>query len=127
MIMDCDSRNDTVVMTSRRSPTVVEVLATYSHSAQAANLQLCRTVALASPACAPRPSAKRPWRLRERLNERDIADLIIAYRDGATAASLATAHGMSLRSIKRLLHTAGIRRTPPTRRSVKITPTTTYP
>jgi hypothetical protein len=106
---------------------MVEVLATYSHSAQAANLQLCRTVALASPACAPRPSAKRPWRLRERLNERDIADLIIAYRDGATAASLATAHGMSLRSIKRLLHTAGIRRTPPTRRSVKITPTTTYP
>jgi hypothetical protein len=106
---------------------MVEVLATYSHSAQAADLQLCRTVALASPACAPRPSAKRPWRLRERLDERDIADLIIAYRDGATAASLATAQGMSLRSIKRLLHTAGIRRTPPTRRSVKITPTTTYP
>jgi hypothetical protein len=25
MIMDCDSRNDTVVMTSRRSPTVVDL------------------------------------------------------------------------------------------------------
>jgi hypothetical protein len=84
-------------------------------------------MALTSPARTPRPTATRPWSLRDRLTERDIADLIIAYRDGATAASLATTHGMSLRSIKRLLHTAGIRRTPPTRRSVKTTPTTTYP
>jgi hypothetical protein len=43
-----------------------------------------------------------------------IADLITAYRDGATAASLAAAHGVSLKSVKRLLRTAGIRRTPPT-------------
>jgi hypothetical protein len=84
-------------------------------------------MALTSPARTPRSTATRPWSLRDRLTERDITDLIIAYRHGATAASLATTHGMSLRSIKRLLHSAGIRRTPPTRRSVKTTPTTTYP
>src|SRR4051794_16620336 len=75
----------------------VEVLAAYSHSAQATDLQLCRTAALTSPVRAPKPSAKRPWSLRDRLDERDIADLITAYRDGATAASLATTQGLSLR------------------------------
>lgn len=33
------------------------------------------------PVRAPRTSAKRPWSLRDRLDERDIADLITAYRD----------------------------------------------
>ena len=41
--------------------------------------------------------------------------LITAYRNGATAASLAATHGMSFSSIKRLLHTAGVHRTPSTR------------
>jgi DNA-directed RNA polymerase specialized sigma24 family protein len=63
-------------------------------------------VALASPERAARPRAKRPWSLRERLDERELTELIIAYRDGATAASLATTHGVSLSSVKRLLHTA---------------------
>jgi signal transduction histidine kinase len=92
----------------------VELLTAYSHSAQAADLQLCHTVTLISPVRAPRPGAQRPWSLRDRLGERVIADLITAYRDGATAASLAAAHGVSLKSVKRLLRTAGIRRTPPT-------------
>ncbi len=105
----------------------VELLTAYSHSAQATDLQLCHTMALISPVRAPRPSTKRPWNLRDRLHERDIAELITAYRDGATAASLAAAHGVSLKSVKRLLHTAGIRRTPPTRRSAKTTPTATHP
>ena len=105
----------------------VELLTAYSHSAQATHLRLCHTMALTSPACTPRPSAKRPWSLRERLDERDIADLITAYRDGATATSLAAAHGVSLKSVKRLLHAAGIRRTPPTRRSAKATPAATHP
>jgi hypothetical protein len=61
---------------------------------------------------APRPNAKRPWSLRDRLDEHDIAELITAYRDGATAASLAATHGVSLRSVKRLLHIAGVRRRP---------------
>jgi hypothetical protein len=84
---------------------IVEVLAAYSHSTQATDLRLCRTAARTSPVCAARPSTKRPWRLRDRLDERDIAELITAYRDGATAASLATTHGLSLKSVKRLLHT----------------------
>ena len=105
----------------------VEILAAYSHSAQAADLQLCHTMALTGPVRAPRPSAKPPWSLRERLDEHDIAKLITAYRDGATAASLAIAHGVSLSSVKRLLHTAGVRRTPYTGGSTKATPTATYP
>jgi hypothetical protein len=76
---------------------------------------------------AARPSTKRPWSLRERLDERDIAELITAYRDGATAASLATTHSVSLTSVKRLLHTASVRRTPSTRGPEKATPTTTSP
>jgi 2,4-dienoyl-CoA reductase-like NADH-dependent reductase (Old Yellow Enzyme family) len=125
--MGCGSRTDTVVMRSRRSRTGVELLTAYSHSVQAADLLLCHTVALASPVRAARPSAKRPWNLRERLHEREIAELITAYRDGATAASLAATHGVSLRSVKRLLYTAGVRRTPSTRGSAKTRPTTTYP
>jgi hypothetical protein len=41
------------------------------------------------PAPAPRPSAKQPWSVRERLDDRYIAELITAYRDVATATSLA--------------------------------------
>ena len=40
-----------------------------------------------------------------------------AYRDGATAA-LAIIHGVSLKSVKRLLHTAGVHRTLSTRRFI---------
>jgi hypothetical protein len=104
---------------------VVELLTAYSHSAHIADLRLCRTVALASPAQASKPSARRPWSLRERLDERDIAELITAYRDGVTAASLAATHSVSLRSVKRLLRTAGVRRTSPIRQATKATPTAT--
>jgi hypothetical protein len=106
---------------------VVELLIAYSHSAQATDLQLCHTMALASPERTARPDAMRPWSLRERLDERDIAELITAYRTGATAASLATTHSVSLSSVKRLLRTAGVRRAPSTRESKKATPTTTNP
>jgi 2,4-dienoyl-CoA reductase-like NADH-dependent reductase (Old Yellow Enzyme family) len=105
----------------------VEVLAAYSHSAQAPDLRLCHTVALTSPVCAPKPSAKRPESPRDHLDERDIADLITAYRDGATAASLAAAHGLNLTSVKRLLHIAGVHRTSPTQRATKATQTATHP
>jgi hypothetical protein len=64
----------------------VEVLAAYSHSAQAADLRLCRTVTLTSPVYPPKPSPKRPGSLRDRLDKRDIADLITTHREGATAA-----------------------------------------
>ena len=104
----------------------MELLACYSHSVQATDLQLCHTVALAGPERTARPRAKRPWSLCERLDEREIAELITAYRNGATTASLAAAHGVSLSSVKRLLRTAGIRRTSSTRGSAKARPTATY-
>lgn len=63
----------------------------------------------------------------DRLDEREIAELITAYRNGATTAFLATAHGVSLKSVKRLLHTAGVRRTSPTRQATRATPAATHP
>jgi hypothetical protein len=72
-------------------------------------------------------STKYPWSLRERLDEREIAELITAYRTGATAVSLAATHGVSLRSIERLLHFADVRRAPSTRGSTKTTPAAAYP
>jgi hypothetical protein len=101
----------------------VELLTAYSHSTQAADLQLCHTMALTSPVRAARPSAGRPWSLRERLHEREIAELITAYRDGATAASLATIHSVSVKSVKRLLQAAGVRRASPPQQATKTTPT----
>jgi len=65
--------------------------------------------------------------LRDRLDEREITELITVYRDGTTTASLATTHGVSLTSVKRLLHTAGIRRTTPTQQAPKAMPATTHP
>ncbi len=76
---------------------------------------------------AGRPSTKRPWSLREHLDECDIAKLITAYRDGATARDLASAYDLSLSSIKRLLRIAGVRRTPPTRQPEKAMPAATHP
>jgi hypothetical protein len=56
------------------------------------------------------PAAKQPWSLRDRLDEHTRDELIAAYRAGTTAASLATTHELSLRSVKRLLAAAGVRR-----------------
>ena len=105
----------------------MEVLTSYLHSTQAADLQLCHTAVLTSPVRALSPSTKHPWSLRERLDEREIAELITAYHNGATAVSLAATHGVSLRSVKRLLHTADVRRAPSARESTKDTPTATHP
>ncbi len=84
-----------------------------------ADLRLRHTVALTSPVRATGSSGQRPWSLRERLKERDIAELITAYRNGTTttASSLAATHGVNLKSVKRLLHTAGVRRTSPIRQA----------
>jgi hypothetical protein len=123
----CGSRTDTVITANPRLRMVVEVLISYSHSAHAADLRLCHSMAFTSPVRAPRPSAKRPWSLRDRIDECEMAKLITAYRDGATAASLADTHGVSLRSVKRLLQIAGARRTPPHSTSYKETPAATHP
>src|ERR1700716_3240286 len=55
-------------------PTCVEVLPAYSHPDKAADLRLCHTMALANPVRTARSSMQRPWSLRERLDERDIAN-----------------------------------------------------
>ena len=89
---------------------LVEVLAAYSNSGHLADLQrylTARPVAVA-PAAAPTP--RRPWALADRLDEHTRADLIHAYRGGTTAMSLADVHGLSLRSVKRLLASAEVRR-----------------
>ncbi|MCA1695017.1 MAG: hypothetical protein LC749_09920 [Actinobacteria bacterium] len=65
--------------------------------------------------------------MRDRFDRCDIADLLTAYRQGATGASLAAAHGLSLKSVKRLLRIAGVHRTSPTQRAMKATPTATHP
>jgi hypothetical protein len=46
----------------------------------------------------PRPGTKHQWTPRDRLDERNIVELITAYCDGTTAASVATTHGLSLKS-----------------------------
>jgi hypothetical protein len=48
--------------------------------------------------------------VRDRLDERTRAAVIAAYRAGSTAASLAATHELSLRSVKRMLAAAGVRR-----------------
>jgi hypothetical protein len=87
----------------------VEVLTSYSHTAQAAELQLCvngpRRVVPSAPS-----ASKRPWSLRDHLDEHTRSDMIAAYRAGTTATSLAAAHEVSLRRVKRLLSAAGARR-----------------
>jgi hypothetical protein len=88
----------------------VEVLTSYSHTPQLADLQRCASARRSGVVPGPRPTLKRPWSLRDRLDEGTRADLIDAYRAGATAASLACAYGLKVRSVKHLVAAAGVRR-----------------
>jgi hypothetical protein len=88
----------------------VEVLLAYSHTTRLAELQLCVNVRQSEAVSAARPASGQPWSLRDRLDERTRVNLIAAYHTGATAASLAVTHDLSLRSVKRLVAAAGVRR-----------------
>jgi hypothetical protein len=88
----------------------VEVLTSYSHTTHDADLQLCANASQSDAVPVARQASGRPWSLRDRLDERTRVDLIAAYRTGATAASLAITHDLSLRSVKRLMAAAGVRR-----------------
>jgi hypothetical protein len=88
----------------------VEVLTSYSHTTHLTDLQRCVSAHPSDVVPEAQPASKRPWSLRDRVDERTRADLIAAYYAGATAASLAAHHGLSLRSVKRLLAAAGVRR-----------------
>jgi hypothetical protein len=89
---------------------VVEVLAAYSHSAQLADLRFCINTALFVIVPAATPAPGRPWACETELDDRALAYLMDAYRAGDTAASIASAHGLSVRSVKRLLAASGVRR-----------------
>jgi hypothetical protein len=88
----------------------VEVLTSYSHTTNLADLQRFVAGRRSNVVSVAPPAAKRPWSLRDRLDELTRDDLIAAYRAGTTAASLATTHELSLRSVKRMLAAAGVRR-----------------
>ena len=67
-----------------------------------------------------------PWSLHERLDERDIAELITAYRNGATAASLATTHSVAS-AASNASYAPPVSAAPSIRGSEKATPTTPNP
>src|SRR5262249_13540212 len=102
-------------------------LTSYSHSTQAADLQVCILAATRKRRPATESATTTPWSLRERLSEGTIRAMACAYRAGATARDLAAAHDLSLSSVKRLLRIAGVPRRPPIRQSTKATPTATHP
>jgi len=52
----------------------------------------------------------RSRRLRDRFSPQDLQAMIDLYRSGTTAKQVAEKFGVSLRSVKRLLHQHGIRR-----------------
>jgi hypothetical protein len=88
----------------------VEVLTAYSHTTHVADLRICVKGRRSGAVSVPQPPSRRPWSLRDRLDERTRLELIAAYRAGATAASIASGHGLSVRSVKRLVAAAGVRR-----------------
>lgn len=58
----------------------------------------------------PTTSVVRLRRLRDRFSSEDLQAMIDLYRLGATARQVAEKFGVSLRSVKRLLHQHGVRR-----------------
>ena len=60
-------------------------------------------------------SVIRSRRLRDRFSSDDLQVMIDLYRSGATARVVAEKFGVSLRSVKRLLHQHGVRRERPRR------------
>ncbi|MGH3707884.1 MAG: helix-turn-helix domain-containing protein [Pseudonocardiaceae bacterium] len=52
----------------------------------------------------------RSRRLRDRFAPDDLQVMVDLYRSGTTAKQLAEKFGVSLRSVKRLLHQHGVRR-----------------
>jgi DNA-directed RNA polymerase specialized sigma24 family protein len=87
-------------------PNSVEVLAAYSHSAQAPDLHLCLHKASASRRQKRQPVTKQAWSLSDRLTEAQRLAIVDAYLAGTTAARLAATHELSLSSLKRILRSA---------------------
>ena len=84
----------------------MEVLAAYSNSRHAHDLQRC----LALPR-RPRPNAAAdvrttPLSIRDRLSDTEIEGIVRDHRSGVTIAALVETHGLSQSSVKRLLRAA---------------------
>ena len=105
----------------------MEILTSYSHSTQAADLHICVLAATRNRRPETESATMAPRSLRERLSDDMIQAMACAYRAGATARDLAVAHDISLSSVKRLLRIAGARWTSPTRQSKKAMPAATHP
>jgi DNA-directed RNA polymerase specialized sigma24 family protein len=117
--MTCGSRNNTVVTTSRRSRTVVDLLIAYSKRLDLVSALVSAVERLrAEDADEPETGrsvrsgqAPRVWRVSDRLSEPDLCSLVSGYRGGTTARELAQQFNISKSSVKRLLRDRGIRRT----------------
>jgi hypothetical protein len=92
----------------------VELLTTYSHTVQAADLHICVLATTRNRRPETKSTTTTPWSLPKRFSDDVIQAMACAYRAGATARDLAIAHDLRLSSVKRLLRIAGVRRTPPT-------------
>ncbi len=55
----------------------------------------------------------RSRRLRDRFSPEDLQSMIDFYLSGATAMQVGGKFGVSVRSVRRLLHKYGVRRRPP--------------
>jgi Helix-turn-helix domain of resolvase len=55
-------------------------------------------------------SITRWWSLRDRFSTEDLHVMIDLYRSGTTARQVAEKFGVSVRSVKRVLHKHGVRR-----------------
>jgi hypothetical protein len=57
------------------------------------------------------PSYHAPrWRVRDRLSEQDIAEIVKAFKAGKAKHVLAKRYGINLRSLKKLLREEGVKR-----------------
>jgi hypothetical protein len=61
-----------------------------------------------APSLYPRHASRQ--RVRERLGEQSIADLVAAFKAGVPKRALADRYGINLKSIKQLLRDAGLKK-----------------
>jgi hypothetical protein len=59
---------------------------------------------------AEEPGRSRSRLLRDRFSVEELQGMVDLYQSGAPAREVAERHGVSLRSVKRLLHQRGVRR-----------------
>jgi hypothetical protein len=50
------------------------------------------------------------WRLRDRLTEKDIVRLIMAFKTGMAMRDLAERYGINVKSVRKLLREHGVKR-----------------